>query len=119
MPGRHFLRPRQQQLWALGRLDSQLRNVAPTFLPAGSPALLPQPACKSLAHTAGKSEKDIKNLRQEIEILRQLKHENIIQVTACTFPRLPAHPLLLAHRPHPASSKPHTSPVTQLAALYW
>ncbi len=29
---------------------------------------------------AGKSEKDIKNLRQEIEILRQLKHENIIQM---------------------------------------
>jgi fused-like protein len=29
---------------------------------------------------AGKSEKDIKNLRQEIEILRQLRHENIIQM---------------------------------------
>lgn len=28
----------------------------------------------------GKSEKDIKNLRQEIEILRQLRHENIIQM---------------------------------------
>lgn len=28
----------------------------------------------------GKSEKDIKNLRQEIEILRTLKHENIIQM---------------------------------------
>jgi serine/threonine protein kinase len=28
----------------------------------------------------GKSEKDIRNLRQEIEILRQLKHENIIQM---------------------------------------
>ncbi|GBG88292.1 hypothetical protein CBR_g46858 [Chara braunii] len=28
----------------------------------------------------GKSERDIKNLRQEIEILRQLKHENIIQM---------------------------------------
>lgn len=28
----------------------------------------------------GKSEKDIKNLRQEIEILRQLHHENIIQM---------------------------------------
>ena len=30
--------------------------------------------------TQGKSEKDIKNLRQEIEILRQLRHENIIQM---------------------------------------
>jgi hypothetical protein len=29
---------------------------------------------------AGKSEKDIRNLRQEIEILRQLQHENIIQM---------------------------------------
>ncbi|GFR42823.1 hypothetical protein Agub_g3780, partial [Astrephomene gubernaculifera] len=28
----------------------------------------------------GKSEKDIKNLRQEIEILRQLRHENIVQL---------------------------------------
>ncbi|WIA41542.1 hypothetical protein OEZ86_008912 [Tetradesmus obliquus] len=28
----------------------------------------------------GKSEKDIRNLRQEIEILRQLRHENIIQM---------------------------------------
>ncbi|KIY94964.1 fused [Monoraphidium neglectum] len=28
----------------------------------------------------GKSEKDIKNLRQEIEILRHLRHENIIQM---------------------------------------
>jgi fused-like protein len=28
----------------------------------------------------GKSEKDIKNLRQEIEILRALRHENIIQM---------------------------------------
>ncbi len=28
----------------------------------------------------GKSEKDIKNLRQEIEILRQLRHEHIIQM---------------------------------------
>ena len=28
----------------------------------------------------GKSEKDLKNLRQEIEILRQLRHENIIQM---------------------------------------
>ncbi|KAH9310035.1 hypothetical protein KI387_037946, partial [Taxus chinensis] len=28
----------------------------------------------------GKSEKDIENLRQEIEILRQLKHENIIEM---------------------------------------
>lgn len=28
----------------------------------------------------GKSEKDIRNLRQEIEILRTLKHENIIQM---------------------------------------
>ena len=28
----------------------------------------------------GKSEKDIKNLRQEIEILRNLRHENIIQM---------------------------------------
>ncbi|KAJ0577415.1 putative protein kinase ULK-Fused family [Helianthus annuus] len=28
----------------------------------------------------GKSEKDIQNLRQEIEILRKLKHENIIQM---------------------------------------
>lgn len=28
----------------------------------------------------GKSEKDIRNLRQEIDILRQLKHENIIQM---------------------------------------
>ena len=28
----------------------------------------------------GKSEKDIKNLRQEIEILRNLEHENIIQM---------------------------------------
>ncbi len=28
----------------------------------------------------GKAEKDIKNLRQEIEILRALKHENIIQM---------------------------------------
>lgn len=28
----------------------------------------------------GKSEKDIKNLRQEIEILRTLRHENIIQM---------------------------------------
>ncbi len=28
----------------------------------------------------GKSEKDIKNLRQEVEILRQLRHENIIQM---------------------------------------
>eukprot|EP00897_Mesotaenium_endlicherianum_P008404 jgi/Mesen1/7592/ME000395S06744 len=28
----------------------------------------------------GKSERDIKNLRQEIEILRQLKHENIIEM---------------------------------------
>lgn len=28
----------------------------------------------------GKSEKDIKNLRQEIEILRGLRHENIIQM---------------------------------------
>ncbi|GLI63648.1 hypothetical protein VaNZ11_006646 [Volvox africanus] len=28
----------------------------------------------------GKSEKDIKNLRQEIEILRQLRHENVIQM---------------------------------------
>ncbi len=28
----------------------------------------------------GKSEKDIKNLRQEIEILRELRHENIIQM---------------------------------------
>lgn len=29
---------------------------------------------------AGKSEKDVKNLRQEIEILRNLRHENIIQM---------------------------------------
>lgn len=28
----------------------------------------------------GKSEKDIRNLRQEIEILRNLRHENIIQM---------------------------------------
>ena len=28
----------------------------------------------------GKSEKDIRNLRQEIEILRALRHENIIQM---------------------------------------
>jgi fused-like protein len=28
----------------------------------------------------GKSEKDIKNLRQEIDILRGLRHENIIQM---------------------------------------
>lgn len=28
----------------------------------------------------GKSEKDIRNLRQEIEILRNLQHENIIQM---------------------------------------
>ncbi len=28
----------------------------------------------------GKSEKDINALRQEIEILRQLRHENIIQM---------------------------------------
>lgn len=28
----------------------------------------------------GKSEKDVRNLRQEIEILRKLKHENIIQM---------------------------------------
>jgi fused len=28
----------------------------------------------------GKSAKDIRNLRQEIEILRNLKHENIIQM---------------------------------------
>lgn len=28
----------------------------------------------------GKSDKDIDNLRQEIEILRQLKHENIIEM---------------------------------------
>nr|GEY44227.1 serine/threonine-protein kinase TIO [Tanacetum cinerariifolium] len=28
----------------------------------------------------GKTEKDIQNLRQEIEILRKLKHENIIQM---------------------------------------
>lgn len=28
----------------------------------------------------GKSEKDIRNLRQEIEILRTLKHENIVQM---------------------------------------
>jgi fused-like protein len=28
----------------------------------------------------GKSEKDIRNLRQEIEILRHLRHENIIQM---------------------------------------
>lgn len=28
----------------------------------------------------GKSEKDIRNLRQEIEILRRLRHENIIQM---------------------------------------
>jgi fused len=28
----------------------------------------------------GKSSKDINNLRQEIEILRNLKHENIIQM---------------------------------------
>ena len=28
----------------------------------------------------GKSEKDIRNLRQEIEILRSLRHENIIQM---------------------------------------
>jgi serine/threonine protein kinase len=28
----------------------------------------------------GKSEKDIKSLRQEIEILRQLRHEHIIQM---------------------------------------
>ncbi|KAG0447354.1 hypothetical protein HPP92_028377 [Vanilla planifolia] len=29
---------------------------------------------------SGKSEKDIQNLRQEIEILRKLKHENIIEM---------------------------------------
>lgn len=28
----------------------------------------------------GKSDKDVRNLRQEIEILRKLKHENIIQM---------------------------------------
>lgn len=28
----------------------------------------------------GKSEKDVRNLRQEIEILRKLKHENIIEM---------------------------------------
>lgn len=28
----------------------------------------------------GKSEKDVRNLRQEIEILRKLKHENIVQM---------------------------------------
>lgn len=28
----------------------------------------------------GKSEKDIRNLRQEIEILRRLRHENIVQM---------------------------------------
>ena len=30
--------------------------------------------------TQGKTEKDIRNLRQEIEILRSLRHENIIQM---------------------------------------
>lgn len=28
----------------------------------------------------GKNEKDVKNLRQEIDILRKLQHENIIQM---------------------------------------
>lgn len=36
-------------------------------------------ALKFIAKT-GKSERDLRNLRQEIEILRDLRHENIIQM---------------------------------------
>ena len=41
---------------------------------------LPASPFRCPRHVQGKSEKDIKNLRQEIEILRQLRHENIIQM---------------------------------------
>ncbi len=65
----------------------------------------------------GKSEKDIKNLRQEIEILRQLRHENIIQMldsfeTKTEFCVVTGAPVSLPSLPTLKSRKrlPQTSP---------
>ncbi len=50
------------QVWK-ARKKSSLRTVAIKLIPK-----------------AGKKEKDIKSLRQEIDILRTLRHENIIEM---------------------------------------
>lgn len=54
----------------------------------------------------GKTEKDLRNLRQEISILRELNHENIIRYVRCSVYRvsrcssltIPSKPLLLLKR---------------------